>query len=131
MSRRMSRATPMPAGRPLSSRWRVGPNGMATHESSTIAFVIGAPIERADLPGLFARVCELLEGANGRMVVCDVSDARADAVTADALARLGLAARRNGCQVTLCHVSAELRALIAFMGLAEILLEDRSASPDA
>lgn len=94
---------------------------MATHEPSTIIFAIASPIERSDLPGLFARVCALLEHSGASVALCDVSDANADAVTVDALTRLQLAARRSGCQVRLRHASAELRALLAFMGLQDVL----------
>lgn len=55
------------------------------------------------------------------VVVCDVHGFAADAVTVDALARLQLAARRHQCQVRLRGASNELRALVAFMGLREIL----------
>ena len=44
-----------------------------------------------------------------------------DAVTVDALARLQLAARRLGCQVRLRNASDELRELVAFMGLCDVL----------
>jgi ABC-type transporter Mla MlaB component len=93
---------------------------MATHERSTIAFAIVSPIERSDLPGLFSRVCRLL-GSGATHALCDVSDAHADAVTVDALARLQLAARRSGCQVRLVNASHELRTLVAFMGLQDVL----------
>ena len=44
-----------------------------------------------------------------------------DAVTCDALARLQLAAKRLGCQVRLRNASPELRELVAFMGLEDVL----------
>jgi ABC-type transporter Mla MlaB component len=44
-------------------------------------------------------------------------------VTVDALARLQLAARRAGCQVRLRRASAELRSLVALMGLADVLAD--------
>ena len=93
---------------------------MATHEQSTVAFAIASPIERSDLPGLFSRVCRLL-GSGATLALCDVSDADADAVTVDALARLQLAAHRSGCQVRLLNASHELRTLVAFMGLQDVL----------
>jgi hypothetical protein len=106
-------------GPPLSFGLPPGPTGMATHERRTIAFAIASPI---DVPGLFARVCQLLAGG-ATLALCDVSEACPDAVTVDALARLHLAARRGGCQVRLLNASPELRALIAFMGLHDVLLE--------
>ena len=45
----------------------------------------------------------------------------ADAVAIDALARLQLAAQRRGCQVRLRGASVELRDLVAFMGLRDVL----------
>jgi ABC-type transporter Mla MlaB component len=89
----------------------------------TIAFAIRGPIARADLAGLCGRVCALLERSAADVAVCDVSGVDPDAVTVDALARLQLAARRNGCQVRLQHASGELRALLAFMGLQDVLPE--------
>jgi ABC-type transporter Mla MlaB component len=94
---------------------------MAMHERNTVTFAIVSPIERSDLPGLFKRVCGLLRSSGATVALCDVSDANADAVTVDALARLQLAARRSSCQVRLLHASEELRALVAFMGLQDVL----------
>jgi anti-anti-sigma regulatory factor len=54
----------------------------------------------------------------------DVSDFPADAATLDALARLVLIARRHGCEPRLCRVSAELRQLIEFAGLSEVVAAD-------
>ena len=87
------------------------------------AFAIGGPITRADLPGLSRRVCGLLERSGAEVVVCDVTGVAPDAVTVDALARLQLAARRRGCRVRLRHASDELRELVAFMGLTDVLPE--------
>jgi ABC-type transporter Mla MlaB component len=86
-------------------------------------FAIHGPIARPDLPGLYQRVCALLTDAQSPLLVCDVKDVAADAVTVDALARLGLAARRHGCQIRLRGASQELRELVAFMGLDAVLPE--------
>jgi ABC-type transporter Mla MlaB component len=94
---------------------------MAVRPPSTLTFAIGGPIERADLPALYERVCGLLESSGAVSAVCDVAGVAADAVAVDALARLQLAARRHGCRITLRHTSEELRALIAFMGLGDVL----------
>jgi ABC-type transporter Mla MlaB component len=91
--------------------------GAASH---TVAFAVRGPIARADLPGLCGRVCALLS-ESGAVVLCDVRGVEPDAVTVDALARLQLAAHRNGCQVRLRHASSELLELVAFMGLADVL----------
>jgi ABC-type transporter Mla MlaB component len=59
------------------------------------------------------------------IVVCDVRGAEADAATVDALARLQLAAKRVGRRVRLRNASADLLELVAFMGLADVLPEER------
>jgi ABC-type transporter Mla MlaB component len=94
---------------------------MVTPAPSTVAFAIASPIARSDLPGLFGRVCALLTGSGASIALCDVRGAGADAVVVDALAQLQLAAQRNGCQVRLLNASRELRALVAFMGLRDVL----------
>ena len=95
---------------------------MASAAPQPIAFAITGPITRADLPGLCERVCGLLAGNNADVALCDVSRVdHPDAVTVDALARLQLAAQRRGCQVRLRHASDELLALVAFMGLRDVL----------
>jgi hypothetical protein len=87
----------------------------------TIVFAIRGPIERNDLPGLCERVCALLELSGADVAVCDVRGVEPDAVTADALARLQLAAGRRGCQVRLRNASTELLDLLTFMGLSDVL----------
>jgi len=94
---------------------------MTSPPQGTITFAIDGPIARADLPGLCARVCTLLEQSGAGVVLCDVSSVEVDAVTVDALARLQLAARRHGCRVRLSGASPELRDLVAFMGLRDVL----------
>ena len=94
---------------------------MAGAPPQTVAFAVRGPIALADLPGLCERVCALLREAGAEVVVCDVAGVEPDLVTVDALARLQLAARRNGCQVRLHHASDELLDLVAFMGLGDVL----------
>jgi ABC-type transporter Mla MlaB component len=94
---------------------------MAASGPQSVSFAIRGPIARADLPGLCQRVCAVLEGAGTRAVFCDVRGVEPDAVAVDALARLQLAARRRGCRVRLRHASAELLALVDFMGLRDVL----------
>ena len=96
---------------------------MAASAPQTIAFAIWGPIARDDLPGLCDRVCEMLRREGPAGAFCDVATVPADAVTVDALARLQLAARRSGCQVRLRSASRELRELVAFMGLQDVLPE--------
>jgi ABC-type transporter Mla MlaB component len=96
---------------------------MAAPAPHTIGFTIGGPITRADLPGLYVRVCALLEQSGAGVVLCDVRRVEPDAVTVDALARLQLGARRHGCSVRLCNANEDLVRLVAFMGLADVLTE--------
>ena len=100
----------------------------------TTRFAVRGPITRADLPGLCDRVCGLLRSSGAGVVICEVRDVEPDAVTVDALARLQLGARRLGCQVRLRHASEELRDLVSFMGLADVLVETadsaRNGRPD-
>ena len=84
---------------------------------------ISGPLERAALPALFERTCALLEANEASILHCEVAGVGADAVAIDALARLALVARRRGCAVRLCGASEELLALVAFMGLADVLRE--------
>jgi ABC-type transporter Mla MlaB component len=83
----------------------------------SLIFAIHGPIAEADLPGLCARVCDVLAQASGELVACDVANVVPDAVTVDALARLQLAATRRGCRIELRNTTPELRELVAFMGL--------------
>ena len=96
---------------------------MATPAPPTTVFAIYGPIARTDLPGLCDRVCALLRAAAPGVALCDVAGVQADAVTVDALARLQLGACRLGCQVRLRNASRELRELVAFMGLRDVLPE--------
>jgi ABC-type transporter Mla MlaB component len=88
------------------------------------AFAIWGPIARADLPGLCARVCGLLDERRGTAVVVDVSGVDPDAVCVDALARLQLAAKGYRCRVYLRHATTELRELVRLMGLGDVLVDE-------
>jgi ABC-type transporter Mla MlaB component len=94
---------------------------MGPSPPSTITFAIWGPIAREDLPGLSGRVCTLLERTGASVAHCDVSGVAADAVTVEALARLQLAARRRRCLIRMRNASDELRDLVAFMGLEDVL----------
>ena len=95
----------------------------------TISVWIRPPLSRSDLPGLYRRVCRLLETADARIVRCHVSGVAVDAVAVDALARLQLAARRHGARVEVLGASPELRDLLGFAGL-EGALRCRAAAED-
>src|SRR4051812_31417301 len=96
---------------------------MAAPAQQPPAFAVWGPIRGADLPGLCDRVCALLAAAGPTVALCDVQGVEPDAVTVDALARLQLAARRQGCQVRLRNASDELLQLVAFMGLTDVFAD--------
>ncbi len=96
---------------------------MGAEPRQPLAFAVRGPIARSDLPGLCDRVCALFDGSGVEIALCDVSTVEPDAVTVDALARLQLAARRHGCRVRLRDASPELRQVVAFMGLTDVLGE--------
>jgi hypothetical protein len=56
-----------------------------------------------------------------RCITLDVSALPPDVLTIDALARLELAARRGGLRFRLHDASDQLRDLIAFVGLTDVL----------
>ena len=99
---------------------------MAARAPQPTVFAVRGPIARADLSGLCERVRALL-AQSGAGVVCDVRGVEPDAVTADALARLQLAARRHGCRVRLRNASPAMLDLVSFMGLSDVLPEEQAA----
>ena len=54
-------------------------------------------------------------------IVCDVGALPPEAAAVEALARLQLAARRVGLEIRLCRASSELRDLLVFCGLDDVL----------
>jgi ABC-type transporter Mla MlaB component len=102
---------------------------MAARARTEINLALWAPLVPGDLQGLSRRLCaEIVPGV--RTAFLDVGVARADALTVDALAQLQLLAKRRGCQVRLRGCSSELRALVAFMGLANVLPDDGATPVD-
>jgi ABC-type transporter Mla MlaB component len=99
----------------------------APERSATLA--IRAPLEREDLPGLFARTCALLAAQAPELLRVEVGEIAPDAIAVDALARLALAARRHGCAVQLRGASLQLELLIEFAGLADALPSEDAALP--
>ena len=91
--------------------------------STTIVVVIAGAPAHVDVAEVCARLCALLdECATAVLVVCDVGAVVApDVVTVDVLARLALAARRVGRPFRLRHASRDLRVLLSFLGLSEVV----------
>jgi ABC-type transporter Mla MlaB component len=94
---------------------------MSKPEMRPVAVTIRGPLQRSDLPGLYARVCALFTANRGATLVCDVIEVAVDAVAVEALARLQLGARRHGCTVRLLSASRELLDLATFMGLRDVI----------
>lgn len=94
---------------------------MGVSAQRSVSIEIRGPLRREDLPGLFERTCELLARIPSDVLRCEVAGVDADAVAIDALARLALAARRSSCSLLLCGASPQLRTLVAFVGLDEVL----------
>jgi len=94
---------------------------MSKPEMRPLAVTIRGPLQRSDLPGLYARVCALFTANKGATLVCDVIEVAVDAVAVEALARLQLGARRHGCTVQLLSAPSELIDLVSFMGLQDVI----------
>ena len=88
----------------------------------TTVLVLSGPIAREDIPGLCERARVLLEVSDADLFVCDVGRLEdPDAAAVDALARLQLTARRLGRRVWLRDACGELRDLLAFVGLDDVM----------
>jgi STAS domain-containing protein len=88
-----------------------------------LVFDVEGRIGSADIRVLCERVRAMLEASDADQLVCDVKTLTApDAVTVDGLARLQLTARRLGRRITLRHACDELRGMLAFAGLNEVLV---------
>ena len=94
---------------------------MSKPEVRPVEVRIRGPLQRRDLPGLYTRICALCTLNPGATLVCDVSEVAIDAVAVEALARLELGARRNGCTVRLVSAPRELSDLVSFMGLQDVI----------
>jgi ABC-type transporter Mla MlaB component len=94
---------------------------MSASAPDQVPFAIRGPIARTDLSGLCNRVRSVLTEHGPGEVLCDVHGVEPDAVTIDALARLQLAARRHEARVRLCNASPELLALVAYLGLDDVI----------
>jgi ABC-type transporter Mla MlaB component len=94
---------------------------MSKPEVRPVAVTIRSPLQRTDLPGLYARVCALFTANRGATLVCDVTEVAVDVVAVEALARLQLGARRHSCSVRLVGAPRELIDLVSFMGLRDVI----------
>src|SRR6186997_1100697 len=95
---------------------------MAALPGSTTVFTIRGPLGPMDVRGLCARLCASLVTAHAEVALCDVDElVEPDLLTVDALARLQLAAGRMGCAVRLRAAPRDLHALLAFVGLGDVI----------
>ncbi|GCD98740.1 STAS domain-containing protein [Embleya hyalina] len=86
------------------------------------ALIVYAPLTRADVPGLCARLVELLRHERADPLPCDVSALVCpDLAVIEALARLQLTARGLGRRIRLRGASGELRDLLTLTGLDTIV----------
>jgi ABC-type transporter Mla MlaB component len=93
---------------------------METNERPRL--VLGGPIARDDIPALCERVHVLVECCDADPVLCDVGGLDdPDALTIDALARLQLTALRSGRRLGFRDACGELRELVEFLGLGNVL----------
>jgi ABC-type transporter Mla MlaB component len=122
----------------MSSRARVGLRGErrvkgaervdpADGSRATATLIIEGPITRADIGALCARLRGLLERGDVDLLICDLDAGRPDAVTIDALARLLLTTRRSGRRIRFRNGCREVRELVAFCGLDDVLHLDGSS----
>ncbi len=90
-------------------------------KKTVVALAIRGPIRRGGLASVCASADSLLQGADARTLVCDISDMGGDAVAVEALVRLRLVAQRRRVGLRLVGMSPELRELIVLCGLDELL----------
>jgi ABC-type transporter Mla MlaB component len=94
----------------------------ASPHGDALVLVLSGRVAPKDLPGLVMRARTLLDGDTHDRIVCDVRAlVEPDAATVDALARLQVAARRRGREVSLLGASARLRELLDFCGLDQAI----------
>lgn len=112
----------------MSFGWRDGLCGVDALTPN--ALVLTGRVTRADVPALCARLEALLDGravavppAAATVVDCDVGGViRPDLALVEAVARLGLVARRAGdVELRLRNVPAELAALLDLVGLTDVV----------
>jgi anti-anti-sigma regulatory factor len=74
------------------------------------------------VPGLCESVCALLQASDAKLILCDVGAVvDPDVAAVEALARLQVATRRLGRRMHVRNASPDFEALLAFMGLGEVL----------
>ena len=91
-------------------------------EPNTTILAFNGRIGPTEIPLICEWVGPLLASGDAGLVVCDVRGVvDPDAVTLDALARLQLTAKRMGHKVVIRHASHQLKDLLEFTGLRDVL----------
>jgi hypothetical protein len=91
-------------------------------DPSSIVLVFGGPVTRGDVPGLCDNVCALLRASDAELILCDVGAVvDPDVAAVEALARLRIATSRLGRRLHVRNASPDFEALLAFMGLGDVL----------
>ncbi|MFD5112772.1 STAS domain-containing protein [Streptomyces sp. NPDC058391] len=89
-----------------------------------IVLVIAGRLTPADGPRLCEELAARLRETGGAEAICDVGGLIPPNLAAvDALARLRLTARRQGCRIRLTGAGRELRLLLDLVGLADLIQE--------
>jgi ABC-type transporter Mla MlaB component len=105
-------------------RHQIGEDILEGDQERHATFVLSGQISRDQTPALCRRLLALMADASleGRdYVSLEVSNLECDFTAVDALARLHLIAQREGHDIRIRGTSLELRRLIAFAGLLDIL----------
>jgi ABC-type transporter Mla MlaB component len=104
---------------------------MAAPAPRTQTLSLGGPLQPGELQQLLRRSGELLATTGAELLLCESGELAADMLSVHALARIALLARRRGCRVALVDAAPQLRSLIGFVGLANVLpcatVADRAA----
>jgi anti-anti-sigma regulatory factor len=93
-------------------------------DPDTLLVTIRGAIDRAAVVRVGDEVRDLLDATGATLVVCDVGGlVRPNTATIDALCRIRLAARRQGCRLRLRLASPDLLDLLDLVGLCEVVDE--------
>jgi hypothetical protein len=102
------------------------------HPDASLVVTFHDPVAAGEVEAICAELHRALDRRTGRLVICDIEALeRSDLGTVDAIARLALTARLDGCRLVLRGAPAHLRALLVFAGLAAVLPCEDDAPPDS
>jgi anti-anti-sigma regulatory factor len=88
------------------------------------------PVGPGEVEAICSELHRELDTARARLVICDVEGLdQSDLGTVDAIGRLALTARADGCRLVLRGTPAHLRALLVLAGLAAALPCEEDAGP--